>query len=251
MPGADRASGRRCLYHPPVAPGWGGGAFSLAIQLHKLLPHDGPALAVGLIVAAYWFRVVRMAARQRRRTGRAANFIPTEPLGRGLRLIWQPVVWVWVGVPLYLAFAARPYWLVRPVWSQPWAQWMAVATVVAAYVATRVCWRRMGRSWRMGIDPGERTTLVVRGPYAYVRHPIYALSSLMMLATMMAVPSPPLALAGLVHLLLLQWEARREELHLVSVHGSAYEQYRAGVGRFVPRFGGRHRDRYAAAPSAS
>ena len=115
-------------------------------------------------------------------------------------------------------------------------RWMAAAVAVAAYAATRACWRRMGRSWRIGIDPAERTVLVVTGPYARLLHPIYALSSLMMLASVAAVPSPVLAGVAVVHLLLLQWEARREERHLSRVHGPAYDVYRAGVGRFAPRF---------------
>ena len=215
---------------------------------HNLLPRDGPALAAGVVVAAYWWRVVRMAARMRRRTGRAANFVPTEPVGRGLRVIWQPVVWAWVGLPMYTAFAARPPMALRLSYDLPAVRWAAVAAVVAAYVATRVCWRRMGKSWRMGIDPGERTALIVTGPYAFVRHPIYALSSGMMLATLAAVPSPAMAVAAVLHLLLLQWEARREERHLSVVHGPAYDRYRAATGRFVPRL---PRGRNVAASPAS
>jgi protein-S-isoprenylcysteine O-methyltransferase Ste14 len=41
--------------------------------------------------------------------------------------------------------------------------------------------------------------------------------------------------AAAVHLLLLQWEARREERHLSQIHGAEYDQYRAAVGRFFPR----------------
>ncbi len=220
------------------------------IHPHNLTPQNGPALAVGLVVGAYWWRVVRMAAKMRRRTGRAANFVPAEPLGRVLRWVWQPVVWAWVGVPFYVAFARRLPALLRPAYPLDPLRWAAVAVVVAAYFATRVCWRRMGRSWRMGIDPGERTTLVVTGPYAYVRHPIYALSSVMMVASVVAVPSPTLALAAGVHLLLLQWEARREERNLSRLHGPAYDDYRAGVGRFIPRPSDPHHDRQSAAPTA-
>ena len=87
----------------------------------------------------------------------------------------------------------------------------------------------------MGIDPGERTQLVFTGPYAYVRHPIYALSSLLMVASMIAVPTLPMIVIGVVHLMFLQWEARREEQYLVHTHGADYEQYLKRVGRFVPR----------------
>jgi protein-S-isoprenylcysteine O-methyltransferase Ste14 len=233
----------------PPAPSWFGGALPLAIVPPILVPRDGPALVALAVVAAYWWRVVRMAAKMRRRTGRAANFVPGEPLGRVLRFVWLPVVSAWIAIPLYLVFAARPPAVLRPVYRQDVVQWLAVAVVAAAYGATRVCWRRMGKSWRMGIDPGERTALVLTGPYAHVRHPIYALSSLMMLGTLTAVPSPVLAGVAVAHILLLQWEARREERHLARVHGPAYDEYRVRVGRFVPRL--RRRDRYAAAPSVS
>ena len=233
---AGRASAGRSRYSPPAAHGRGGGALPLVTIAQHLMPHDGPALAVGGVVAAYWWRVVRMAAKMRRRTGRAANLVPAEPVGRAVRLVWQPVVWAWVGVPLYTAFAARPPVGLQIAYGWDPLRWAAAGVVASAYGATRVCWRRMGKSWRVGIDPAERTTLVVTGPYAHLLHPIYALSSLMMLATVAAVPSPALAGVGVVHLLLLQWEARREERHLAGVHGPAYDAYRAGVGRFVPRF---------------
>ena len=103
----------------------------------------------------------------------------------------------------------------------------------------------------MGIDPHEKTPLVATGPFAYVRHPIYTLSALMMAATVAAVGSPLMIGAGLVHVALLLWESLREEQYLVKTHGERYAHYRANVGRFVPRVaqalqgdgGGDERDR--------
>ena len=92
----------------------------------------------------------------------------------------------------------------------------------------------MGKNWRMGINPAEKNELVLTGPWSLVRHPIYALSQAMMLCTMIALPAPPLLIAGCVHLLLLQWEAHREESHLRRMHGPAYDDYCRRVGRFIP-----------------
>jgi protein-S-isoprenylcysteine O-methyltransferase Ste14 len=204
--------------------------------ISTLLPHDWPALAVGLIVAAYWFRVMRMAAKMRRKTGNAANLVPAEPLGRALRIIWQPVVWTWIACPLFTAWNSNSRAsLLRPIYDIPLLQWLAVAVAILAYAATRLCWKRMGKSWRMGIDPAEKTSLVFTGPYAFVRHPIYALSSALMVATVAAVPSPLMMIAAALHLLLLQWEARREEQNLCRIHGRQYEDYRSRTGRFIPR----------------
>jgi protein-S-isoprenylcysteine O-methyltransferase Ste14 len=53
--------------------------------------------------------------------------------------------------------------------------------------------------------------------------------------TMVIVPTPLMIIVGLVHLLLLQWEVRREEGYLLSVHGDTYAAYLENVGRFLPR----------------
>lgn len=195
-----------------------------------------PALIFGVLLTIYWARVVRLVYKVRKTTGKSANFRPPERLGRILRFLWVPIVIVWIGQG-YLA-ALVPHdklpWLVRPLFLNAIVSWIAVVVGVIALVATMVCWKKMGKDWRMGINPDEKTHLIVSGPYAYLRHPIYALSSILMLATVAAVPSPLMLAVGLVHLLLLQWEARREERYLVQHHGEAYADYRRRVGAFVP-----------------
>jgi len=203
---------------------------SLLIILAASVCEHGPSLTVGIVVAYYWWKVIRMVRKMRKTTGRAANFIPTEPLGRALRLLWQPVVFLWIVLPFVNAFSTHKSTTLQII-----IHWIAAGIAVASLLATRVCWKRMGTSWRMGIDPNEKTSLIITGPYAYVRHPIYALSSLLMLATMVAVPTLPMNIVGVIHLMLLQWEARREEQHLINVHGDIYRDYYKQVGRFLPR----------------
>jgi len=201
--------------------------------------HNPPALIIGCLMAVYWARVLRLAWKEKRRTGQAANLLPPEPLGRALRLIWFPVIFLWIALPVLAAFAARPVrrWSAFvPLYDQPLVAYVALAFAIAAFVATLVCWKKMGRSWRMGINPDDKTQLVISGPYAYLRHPIYALSSLLMLCTMAILPSPVMLVVGVMHIGLLQWEARREEQYLTRLHGPSYADYAARTGRFVPRF---------------
>lgn len=195
------------------------------------------ALLLGGVIAGYWGRVLRMAYKARRKTGRAANLVPVEPTGRVLRIVWTPVILVWVAHPFVTALlrhAPRP---LRPFWKSSVAGFTGAALAATCFLATRACWRTMGAHWRMGIDPSERTALVTDGAFAYVRHPIYALSQAMMLATVLAIPSPLLILAGLLHIGLMQWEAAREEKHLLQIHGQPYVEYCQRVGRFIPRPG--------------
>src|SRR5439155_4331677 len=118
------------------------------------MPLDLPALALFIILAGYWMRVIRMVLKARRR-GRDAHFVPREPVGRWLRILWYPVVALWVIHPLVNAFVARPQAAMRPVYDLPAIRWLAVAIAAFAFGATYLCWRQMGRSWRMGIDPAE------------------------------------------------------------------------------------------------
>jgi protein-S-isoprenylcysteine O-methyltransferase Ste14 len=194
------------------------------------------ALGIGLVVSGYWLRVSRMAYKARKKTGRAANFVPKESIGRALRLIWIPIVIVWIGGPFLTAAGGTRWALLKPLYASALVAWPAAAVAGACLLLSRACWKTMGKNWRMGIDPGEQNALVVAGPFGYVRHPIYALSQAMMLATVLAIPSPIMITVGLMHVLLLQWEARREEAHMRNVHGTAYVEYCAGVSRFLPRF---------------
>jgi protein-S-isoprenylcysteine O-methyltransferase Ste14 len=191
---------------------------------------DWPALLIALIVGAYWARVIKLVIKTKRQTGKDANFVPPEPLGRALRIIWYPTVVVWFLCPLFAAFFHFPNLLdVLAV------RWIGVAIAVIAFALTLVCWKKMGKSWRMGIDPSEKTQLIITGPYAYVRHPIYALSSIMIIGSVLAVPNWLMLVAAAIHIPFLQWEASREERYLRKAQGQVYEDYLAGTGRFVPR----------------
>lgn len=193
-----------------------------------------PSLAIGLIMLAYWGRVVRLTWKIRKQTGQSANYFPREPVGLVLRILWNPAVLVWIAHPIYSALSKKHPGFMNRFYSQGIWDWMILAVAIAAFVGTLVCWKKMGKSWRMGINPGETTQLIITGPYAYIRHPIYALSSLLMLCSMTIVPTPLMLIAGAIHLLLLQWEARREEQYLITKHGAVYETYMKATGRFIP-----------------
>src|SRR3712207_3743897 len=92
-----------------------------------------PALIIGLLMAFYWARVLRLAWKEKRRTGRAANLLPPEPLGRALRLVWFPAVGLWIALPLLAGFASSDKRLQRtsaafvPLFTCPVVAWTALA----------------------------------------------------------------------------------------------------------------------------
>lgn len=96
----------------------------------------------------------------------------------------------------------------------------------------------MGKSWRIGVDQGERTDLVTEGPFAAMRNPIFTAMIITAAALVLLVPNV-VAIVGLVVLVIaVQIQARLvEEPYLLRSHGADYASYAARVGRFIPLLG--------------
>lgn len=203
---------------------------------------DVPLAILVVTLWAYWAGLVRMVLRVRRK-GRRAGLVPLERLEKRMWIVWVPLVVAWLTLPVLALFAEGP-----PLAAPPWAarrtafaflRWTAAASAVACFLATVSSWRSMGRRWRMAVVPGERTDLVTTGLYARMRHPIYAFSILLMLASVLILPTLPMLAIALTHIVLMVLKARNEERFLLEAHGEAYEEYRRRTGAFLPRAGAR------------
>src|SRR5881394_2497669 len=129
--------------------------------------HSLPDLIAGIVVTAYWARAMRLAYKFKKQTGNAANFTPAEDIGRKIRILWRPLVVLWIAHFFINAFTEEKKLplLLRPPAHNQIISWLAVVILLAGLLATLLCWKRMGKSWRMGIDPNEKTQLIVSGPY--------------------------------------------------------------------------------------
>lgn len=96
----------------------------------------------------------------------------------------------------------------------------------------------MGRSWRIGVDEGERTDLVTDSVFGLVRNPIFTAMVAAQAGTALVAPTW-LSASGLALLLAaVHLQVRQvEEPHLRRVHGAAYADYAARTGRFLPGLG--------------
>ena len=113
-----------------------------------------------------------------------------------------------------------------------------VVLAVTGIVATVAAQWQMGASWRIGVDPRERTGLVTAGVFGKVRNPIF--TAMLITATGFALMiGNVVAIVGLAALIVaLEVQVRAvEEPYLTETHGSAYLSYAASAGRFVPGIG--------------
>jgi len=199
---------------------------------------DLPCIALAATVWAYWFCVGAMIVRVRRRTRKLSGIVPLQRIEQFMWLVWVPLVAAWMTLPYVAATSVGPPWGLPEFAHQAAVtalRWAAVAVGFACLGLSIDCWLRMGRNWRMAVTPDQQTDLVTTGLYGLVRHPIYALSILLMLCTVVVVPTVPVAVMAVIHITLMVVKARNEELFLSERHGESYRRYLQRTGRFVPR----------------
>ena len=120
----------------------------------------------------------------------------------------------------------------------PWIQIGGIVVAIVGIFATVYAQLDMGDSWRIGVDPGETTTLVRTGVFGWVRNPIFI--AMITFGFGIALVTPSLvALAGFLLLVAtIELQVRIvEEPHLLTVHGDDYRSYLTNVGRFMPGVG--------------
>ena len=120
----------------------------------------------------------------------------------------------------------------------PWIQISGIVVAIVGIFATVYAQLDMGDSWRIGVDPGETTTLVRTGVFGWVRNPIF--TAMITFGFGIALVTPNLvALAGFLLLVAtIELQVRIvEEPYLLAVHGDDYRDYLTNVGRFMPGVG--------------
>jgi protein-S-isoprenylcysteine O-methyltransferase Ste14 len=110
-----------------------------------------------------------------------------------------------------------------------------VGTVIIAAGAALMCWSLVHfRSWRFRAALDQGHELATGGPFAIVRHPIYAGLNLLALGTAVWVPNL-LTWAGLVLMVLgSDLRGRAEEAILLQAFGQRYRDYCARTRRLLP-----------------
>jgi protein-S-isoprenylcysteine O-methyltransferase Ste14 len=128
---------------------------------------------------------------------------------------------------------------------QPWADLDTTAAHVAGFAlcgigiaGTFAAQMAMGASWRIGVDPAERTELVTGAVFALCRNPIYTFMITAWIGFALLVPTWLMAVAGVLLVVGIEIQVRLvEERHLLATQGEAYRAYARRVGRFLPGLG--------------
>jgi protein-S-isoprenylcysteine O-methyltransferase Ste14 len=114
--------------------------------------------------------------------------------------------------------------------------WMGVADTSAG--AAIAIWARciLGGNWSSIVSLKAGHELIRKGPYAYVRHPIYTGILVAAIGTAIVVGEWRGVFAIVLAAIGLWFKAKREERFLTTEFGDRYVEYRQNTGALLPRF---------------
>jgi protein-S-isoprenylcysteine O-methyltransferase Ste14 len=193
--------------------------------------------ALGLLVVYLLFAFgvrIAVALRTTGSTGisKLSNAPPVEVLGGGLFV--AALVMGAANPPLVLADVLEPIDSLDKAWLHAIGFVLAGVGIVGTFAAQMA----MGSSWRIGVDPEERTELVTGGVFALCRNPIYSFMVIAWVGFALLVPTWLSAASIPVGIVAFEVQVRLvEEPHLLRTHGEPYRAWASRVGRFVPGLG--------------
>jgi protein-S-isoprenylcysteine O-methyltransferase Ste14 len=154
-------------------------------------------------------------------------------LHRALRLLF--------GLPfiaLLLAYMFRPAVLSWAEFDLPaWAQWLGVILGLASLPLIGWVQQALGSNFSTTLHVRAEHTLVTQGPYRWVRHPMYSVLYLHLIAVFLLTQNWFIGGFSLLALtLIVATRLRKEEATMLEKFGDQYFMYMQCSGRFLPKF---------------
>jgi protein-S-isoprenylcysteine O-methyltransferase Ste14 len=136
---------------------------------------------------------------------------------------------------LLVSGVGRLGWLDRPLWNQGWTMAWTGLAITWAGIAYAI-WARLtlGRNWSAKPMVKHGHELLVRGPYALTRHPIYTGLLLASVGTGLAVDRWRSAAGVALVLASVLIKIRQEERLMTETFPAQYPNYRLRVRALVP-----------------
>jgi protein-S-isoprenylcysteine O-methyltransferase Ste14 len=139
----------------------------------------------------------------------------------------------WLGL---IAWMVDPGWMAWSSMSVPaWLRWTGVGVIAMACGLLVWTFRCLGKNLTDTVVTRQKHTLVIHGPYRWVRHPFYDSAALLMVAVSLIASNWFLLLTGGLTFVLLVVRTRTEEEKLLARFGEPYRAYMKRTGRFLPR----------------
>ncbi len=140
-----------------------------------------------------------------------------------------------------LAAAATLLYLITPQlmrWSAlrmpVWLRWVGMVMGLMTIILFLWVHHALGRNWSTSVQAKEQHTLVISGPYRWVRHPMYTTIFIWALAFLLLSANWFVGVTWLALSIVAASRVGMEEAALIRKFGAEYRTYRQRTGRFLP-----------------
>jgi protein-S-isoprenylcysteine O-methyltransferase Ste14 len=115
-----------------------------------------------------------------------------------------------------------------------WLMWVGVSAGLVGILITIIAQIQMGRSWRIGVDTNEETSLITTGLYFRSRNPTYLGIALYWLGICITFTHPLMWACAIVCWLSIEFIVRKmEEPYLLNCHGQKFADYINKTNRYL------------------
>lgn len=186
------------------------------------LPYDRIIKAIWAAFALYWlWSALRVKAPERR-----------EPWPLRFAKYWLPLIVA--GAFLGPGDAYGGWLKLRLLPESDWIRLLGCALALAGVLLAIWSRRMLGANWSVAVQLKRGHELVERGPYRWMRHPIYSGLLLAFLGTAVLIGELRGAIAFVIVAVSFWYKLRLEEQWLGEQFGAAYADYRRRVKAVVP-----------------
>lgn len=137
-----------------------------------------------------------------------------------------------IGLIVYAVSPARMAWSSMPLPAT--IRWVGFFLLLATGALLFWTLHSLGTNLTDTVVTRRHHTLIVRGPYRWVRHPFYCSVGLLILSTSLIAANWFMLLTGPVALAMLVVRTPIEEAKLIERFGDDYRRYMARTNRFIP-----------------
>ncbi|HMB25435.1 MAG: methyltransferase family protein [Chloroflexota bacterium] len=137
-----------------------------------------------------------------------------------------------------LVYLVNPAWMA---WSKiglsEWIRWVGVGMGILCALGIYWLFSSIGSGITMTSATRKEHKLVTRGPYRWIRHPLYTFGSALFVSLGMMADSWFIAALGALAFIPVAIRTPKEEANLVEKFGDKYREYMKHTGRFFPKVG--------------
>jgi protein-S-isoprenylcysteine O-methyltransferase Ste14 len=136
-----------------------------------------------------------------------------------------------------IAYLIHPSWMAWSALPLPgWLRWAGLGVFALGNGLLAWTLLNLGKNLTDTVVTRREHTLVVSGPYRWVRHPFYDCVGLIIAGSALLAANWFVAAAGTVLLVMFATRVSIEEEKLIARFGNEYRRYTERTGRFLPKF---------------